>query len=146
MSPTATVNETSAHLVDIMATLVDITGATYPETSRGEAVGDMDGISLLPAFKTGTIERDKPVFFEWRNGKAVVDGHWKLVVHKVRPQDAETGLWDFATQEWELYDLSKDRTETNNLADSHPDKFNELKKKYEAWWTEVEPGVVHSEE
>jgi arylsulfatase len=86
--PTADVNETSAHLVDIMATLVDITGATYPETLRGETVGGMDGISLLPAFHNGTTERDKPVFLQWRNSKAVIDGHWKLVVHKIPPQDA----------------------------------------------------------
>lgn len=143
---TSTVNETSAHLVDIMATLVDITGATYSDVSRGETVGDMDGISLLPSFRNGTIERDKPVFFEWRNGKAVVDGHWKLVVHEVRPQDAKSGLWDFSTQEWELYDLSKDRTEINNLAASHPDKLTELKDRYEAWWAEVEPGIVYAEE
>ncbi len=144
--PTGTVNETSAHLVDIMATLVDITGATYPDTLRGDPVGDMDGISLLPAFRNGTIERDKPVFFEWSNGKAIVDGHWKLVVHKVRPRDIESGLWDFSTSEWELYDLSKDRTEINNLAASNPEKFTELREKYESWWKSVEPGVVHVEE
>ena len=129
-----------------MATLVDITGATYPDEMRGEAVGDMDGISLLPAFENGTIEREKPVFFQWSNSKAVVDGHWKLVVHKVRPNEIESGLWDFSTQEWELYDLSKDRTETNNLVASHPEKLTELREKYEAWWTEVEPGIVYVDE
>ncbi len=138
ISPAKDVNETSAHLVDIMATLVDITGATYPDTMRDQPVGAMDGISLLPAFRNGTVERGKPVFFEWRNGRAVVDGHWKLVVHKVRPQDEESGLWDFSSGEWELYDLSVDRTETNNLAESHPEKLAELRSKYEAWWAEVE--------
>jgi arylsulfatase len=143
---TSVVNETSAHLVDIMATLVDITGATYPESLRGESVGPMDGISLLPAFRNGTIERDKPVFFEWRNSKAVIDGYWKLVVHKIPPQDVESGLWDFSTSEWELYDLSKDRTEINNLAASNPEKLAELREKYEAWWTEVEPEIAHANE
>jgi len=139
------VNRTSAHLVDVMSTLVDISGATYPEVSRGEKVGDMDGISLLPAFKNGTIERNKPMFFEWQNGKAVIDGDWKLVVQTYRSKDRETGLWDFSSQEWELYDLSKDSTETNNLVDSNPEKFAELKEKYEAWWAEVEPGIVYVE-
>ncbi len=143
--PGGSVNRTSAHLVDIMATLVDISGATYPEVSRGEKVGDMDGISLLPAFKNGTIERDKPMFFEWQNGKAIIDGDWKLVVQTYRSKDKKTGLWDFSSQEWELYDLSKDSTETNNLVDSNPEKFAELKEKYEAWWAEVEPGIVYVE-
>jgi arylsulfatase len=94
----------------------------------------------LKTVENGTIERDKPVFFEWRNSRAVIDGHWKLVVHKIPPKDVETGLWDFSTGEWELYDLSKDRTELNNLADSHPEKLAELRDKFDAWWTEVEPG------
>ena len=139
------VNRTSAHLVDVMSTLVDISGATYPEVLRGEQVGDMDGISLLPAFKNGTIERNKPMFFEWQNGKAIIDGDWKLVVQTYRSKDKKTGLWDFSSQEWELYDLSKDSTETNNLVDSNPEKFAELKEKYEAWWAEVEPGIVYVE-
>jgi arylsulfatase len=143
---TNTVNETSAHLVDIMATLVDITGATYPENSRGETVADMDGVSLLPAFRNGTVERGKPVFFEWRNGRAVVDGHWKLVVHHVRDQDVESGLWDFSTGEWELYDLSSDRTEINNLASTNPEKLAEMQQKFEKWWTEVETAIVDADE
>ena len=63
-------------------------------------------------------------------------------MQKVRPQDAETGLWEFSTREWELYDLSQDRTETNNLAASNPDKLAELVAKYESWWAEVESGLV----
>jgi arylsulfatase len=113
---------------------------------RGEAVGDMDGISLLPAFENGTMERDKPVFFEWRNSRAVVDGHWKLVVHEVPANDVESGLWGFSTSEWELYDLSTDRTEINNLVDSNPEKLAELRNKHEAWWTEVEPEIVRPDE
>lgn len=140
------VNETAGHLVDIMATVVDISGASYPATARRKAVGAMDGVSLLPAFKNGTVERNRPVFFEWRGGLAVIDGDWKLVKQKVRPQDAKSGLWRFSTQEWELYDLSKDRTEINNLAASHPEKLAEMIAKYEAWWAEVEPGIVHVEE
>lgn len=135
------VNETSAHLVDIMSTIVDITGATYPETSRGHDVGAMDGMSLLPAFKGATVERSKPLYFQWQRGKAVIDGHWKLVHQFVRDRDKGSSLWAFTSEQWELYDLSKDRTEINNLVDSHPEKLAELKAKYEAWWAEVEPIV-----
>ena len=136
-------NKTSAHLVDIMSTLVDISGATYPEVSRGENVGDMDGISLLPAFRNGTVERDKPIFFEWQDGKAVIDGNWKLVIQGVSPKRQKSGLWEFSSQEWELYDLSKDRTETDNLAASHPEKLAEMIEKYNNWWAGVEPGIVY---
>jgi arylsulfatase len=141
------VNRTPAHLVDVMATLVDISGATYPDVSpRGETVGDMDGVSLLPAFETGTVERDQPIFFEWRDGKAVIDGGWKLVVHVVRPQYVESGLWDFSSGEWELYNLAEDATEINNLAESQPEKLAEMIAKYEAWWAEVEPVIGANDE
>jgi arylsulfatase len=141
------VNRTPAHLVDVMATLVDISGATYPDVSpRGETVGDMDGVSLLPAFETGTVERDQPIFFEWRDGKAVIDGGWKLVVHVVRPQYEESGLWDFSSGEWELYNLAEDATEINNLAESQPEKLAEMIAKYEAWWAEVEPVIGANDE
>ena len=49
----------------------------------------------------------------------------------------------FATGEWELYNLKKDRTETNNLASSHPEKLAELTAKYDAWWREMEPKVFY---
>ena len=74
----------------------------------------------------------------------VRDGDWKLVRQKVRPKDKKTGLWEFASQEWELYDLSKDRTENNNLADKFPKKLEELKAKYQAWWADVEPIVLEN--
>ncbi|MCW8926908.1 MAG: sulfatase-like hydrolase/transferase, partial [Xanthomonadales bacterium] len=141
------VNRTPAHLVDIMATLVDLTGADYPQVSpRGEEVGPMDGVSLLPAFENGTVERGKPMFFEWRGGLAVIDGDWKIVKQKVRPVDEESGLWEFSTQEWELYNLAEDATETNNLAASRPEKLAELKAKYESWWTQVEPLIIDQDE
>lgn len=143
----ATVNRTPAHLVDIMATLVDVAGADYPQVSpRGESVAGMDGVSLLPAFETGTVERNEPMFFEWRGGLAVIDGNWKLVKQKVRPQDAKSGLWDFSTQQWELYNLATDATEINNLAGSEPQKLAELQTKYQGWWAQVAPLIEDADE
>jgi len=137
------VNETSAHLVDIMATFIDITGAAYPKVFQGEKIGMIDGMSLLPAFKNGTIKRKIPVFNQWASGQSVVDENWKLVVRKLKKRTGQ--LRAFATGKWELYDLKKDRTETNNLASSHPEKLAELMAKYNAWWDSVESGIVHLE-
>jgi len=136
------VNETSSHLVDIMATFIDITGATYPTEFEGEKIGALDGLSLLPAFNNGTVQRDIPVFNQWASGKTVVDGNWKLVRHKSKKKGTYAELRAFATGDWELYDLSKDRTETNNLASSHPEKLAELVAKYDAWWKSVESDIV----
>jgi arylsulfatase A-like enzyme len=101
------------------------------------------GSSLLPAFKNRSIKREKPVYFQWRSGKTDVDGNWKLVVHKRSKKEKDTRIMAFVTGEWELYDLSKDRIETNNLASSHPEKLAELSTKYYAWWQEMEPKIVY---
>ena len=43
---------TPAHLIDIMATCVDVSGANYPETFANTSIQPLEGQSLLPVFKT----------------------------------------------------------------------------------------------
>lgn len=102
-----------SHLIDIAATLVEISHAKYPNIAT-----PLEGKSLLPAFANHTIERDA-IFWEHEGNRAVRKGDWKLVAkHK---------------QDWELYDIAKDRIESNNLASQFPDKVSELVKLYEAY-------------
>ena len=57
---------------------------------------------------------------EHENNAFVRDGKWKLVGRGV---SATNGV---VPSRWELYDIEKDRTETNNLAATHPDKTKEM--------------------
>jgi arylsulfatase len=107
------------HLVDIMATCVDVGGATYPKEFNGQAIVPMEGRSLVPAFANKPIERDG-LFWEHEGNAAVRVGDWKLV------RKGANGAW-------ELYDLVKDRTELNDLAAKMPEKVNELKAKWHDW-------------
>jgi arylsulfatase A-like enzyme len=107
------------HLVDIMATCVDVGGATYPKEFGGQAITPMEGRSLVPAFSNRPIERDG-LFWEHEGNAAVRVGDLKLV---------RKG----ANGEWELYDLAKDRTEMNDLAAKMPEKVKELREKWHAW-------------
>ena len=61
----------------------------------------MDGVSLLPAFKGQSIKRPNLLFFQYAKGSAIRDGQWKLVRN---------------SPGWELYDLSSDRNEIDNVA------------------------------
>lgn len=123
------------HFVDIMATLVDITGAVYPPANsaaleRGEEIPPLPGASLLPLLSgQQKLERDQPIFWQWQNGRAVRDGRWKLVSLRV-PKSKEI-------LPWELYDMNKDRTETNNLAATRPDVVAHMAAQYETWLSEV---------
>ena len=112
------IRHTPGQLPDLMATILEITGASYPEKRNGAAVPPCEGASLVPSFTDPTAKR-KPLFFEHEGNAAVRDGKWKLV--RNYPAD------------WELYDMEADRTELNDLAAQHPDRVREMAAMYDAW-------------
>jgi arylsulfatase len=106
------------HVIDIMATAVDLAGAAYPRTHRGHPILPMEGVSLLPAFKNKSLDRE-PIYFEHIGHRAVRAGNWKLV--------AERG------KAWELYDMANDRTELNDLAGEYPSVVEQLRSRWYGW-------------
>jgi len=120
------------HFIDIMATLVDLAGAQYPSLFNGEEITPMEGKSLLPAFRGVPVERTGPLFWEWRNGQAVRQGDWKLVRHGLE-------------NDWDLYHVASDPTETINLAPGNPGKVKELEQLFIAWKREVSPVQTQEE-
>ncbi len=110
------------HFIDLMPTLVEVSGADYPERYNGTEILPMEGVSLLPAFegKPEVDNRAGPLFWEWRDGQAVRRGDWKLVRH---------GL----DNPWELYRISEDPTEVNDLSGKYPEKAGELQNLFLEW-------------
>lgn len=108
-----------AHLIDIMATCVEVGGASYPAVFNGKPVTPLEGKSLTGAFAGKAIERDA-LFWEHEGNAAVRAGDWKLVRQK------RGGAW-------ELYDMKADRTELHDLAAAQPDKAKALAAQWEAW-------------
>ena len=108
-----------AHVIDVMPTLIDVTGASYPREFKGQAIQPMEGVSLRPAFVGQSLRRTRPLFWEHEGNRAVRSGNWKLV--STYPDD------------WELYDLAADRVERNNLAARHPDIVKRLATEWNAW-------------
>jgi arylsulfatase A-like enzyme len=108
-----------SHLIDIMPTLVEVSGATYPSRLNEIAVLPPEGKSLLPAFENQPLDRDM-LAFEHEGNAAIRVGDWKLV--RQGP-----------TVPWELYDLSTDRTELHDLASSHSDRVKDLAAKWQTW-------------
>jgi arylsulfatase len=107
------------HVIDLMATCVDVGGARYPETYNGKKITPLEGRSLAPIFDGKTRDPHRAVFWEHAGNRAVRQGKWKLVS---RYRDR-----------WELYDLEADRTEMNDLAAKLPDKAAELERLYGEW-------------
>jgi len=118
-------DHTPSHLIDIMATCVDLSGAEYPAKVGEHTIVPLEGASLRNAFVGKEIVRDNPIFWEHEANGAVRDGKWKIV----RYGNQRTG----ETQPWELYDMEKDRTEQNNLAKTNPEVLKRLAAHWDAW-------------
>jgi arylsulfatase len=110
-----------SHLIDIMATCLDISGIRYPEKFNGNEIIPFEGKSLVPSFKNEKINREI-LFWEHEGNRALRKGKWKLV-SKVQKNMKFT---DNDENQWELYDIEQDRSETNNLAAKYPEIVKEM--------------------
>lgn len=107
------------HLIDLMATCVDVSGTTYPTKYQDQAIKPMEGRSLVPAFENKPIEREA-IYWEHEGNRAIRMGKWKLVAKS--PKGA-----------WELYDMEQDRTELHDRAKEDSKRVTEMAGKWEAW-------------
>ena len=108
---------TPGHLIDIVPTVLELAQSPSKPDDKSSAAPALQGRSLVPLMtQDGRIQRDH-LWWSHEDNRAVRVGDWKLVVSKKNP--------------WELYDLSKDRSESHNLADKHPEKVRELEQLWE---------------
>ena len=114
---------TPAHLIDIMATCVELAGVNYPKQHHENTIVPMEGVSLVPAFSGKPIDRAQPLFWEHEGNRAIRVGQWKLV--SKHPGG------------WELYDMISDRTEMHDLAQKQPERVLEMAAQWEAWASRV---------
>ena len=119
-----TINEQPGHIIDFMATFIDMAGAKYPETYNGKDILPIEGKSMLPVFKGKQRQGHDFYAWEWTGNRAYRVGDMKAV-------------WDKLVKQWELYDLSVDRTETVNLASTHPETTQRLAKAWTKWAKET---------
>lgn len=110
------VTDQPGHLIDFMATFLDVAEAEYPKQIGERQIDPLQGRSLLPIFRGETREPHETLYFHFSTDRALRQGPWKLV-------SAELGRW-------ELYNLDEDRTETSDLAAKHPEKVEEMAKEW----------------
>ena len=106
------VTDQPGHLIDFMATFIDLTGADYPTEIGNRKIDPLQGRSLLPIFRGETREPHEQLYFHFSTDRALRQGPWKLVSAKLG--------------RWELYNLDEDRTEMNDLSKKHPERVAQM--------------------
>ncbi|MCH2314305.1 MAG: arylsulfatase [SAR202 cluster bacterium] len=107
------------HIIDIAATIYDAAQAVYPKEYNGNPITALEGSSFLEVLNEGNWERTDSIYWEHEGSRAMRDGEWKLV--------SEVG------EGWELYNMSEDRTELNNLAEKEKDRLLKMQNSYKEW-------------
>jgi arylsulfatase len=115
------VENAPVHLIDLMPTIVEASGASYPERLGTRQIFPMAGISILaPLRGKRTVERT--LYFEHEGHRAVREGRYKLTALR--------------GESWKLYDMEQDRTEMEDLAVRQPKIVESLAKKWDVWAAE----------
>lgn len=122
-----TITRQPGHLVDLMPTLLEAAGVSYPDTFRGRDLASLPGRSIIPVLQGNEWKTERTLYWEYRGHHGVRQGPWKLVAERGKP--------------WELYHVPEDPTETNDLAGTHPEKVKKLEKLYDDWANEVGTGT-----
>jgi len=125
------------HIIDLMPTITNLTGAKYPELFKGNKIPQQEGKDLLELLNKKEIQ-SRTLYWEHEGNRAIRQGKWKLV-------SEFPGTWSSVRKyenegHWELYDMKKDRTEQNNLAADFPEKLKELESLWNNWADRI--GVV----
>jgi arylsulfatase len=107
------------HVIDIMATCLDVAGVPYPDEYNDHEVQPLEGESFASVLRGNIWQRDQPLIWEHEGNRAVRDGRWKLVSKY--------------PGEWELYDMIEDRTELNDLSASNAPRVQKMAERYEDW-------------
>ncbi len=114
------ISKQPAHIIDLMATCLDLAGVAYPKAYHGHAITPVEGLSLVPLLKGLRWKGHSTLFFEHEGNRAVRQGNWKMVSQK-------------PDNKWELYNIKTDRSELSDLSDIYPKKVAELIVLYNQW-------------
>ena len=112
--PAGTTSDALTLTLDLIPTFIDFCGAEIPAEIQ------LDGSSMKDHLICQSTFQERDIFWKGNGGNALRSKNWKLI-HNLKSDKVE------------LYDLHKDISESQNLAESHPEKVQKLLKKFKRW-------------
>ncbi|VUX47892.1 Arylsulfatase [Candidatus Defluviicoccus seviourii] len=127
------------HVIDIVPTILEAAGIRQPEIVDGIPQSPIEGVSMLYTFdekKADAPSTHKTQYFEMFGDHAIYHDGWIASTKVMRPPWVIAGGLgaDPATFPWELYDLNKDWTQSEDVAAKYPEKLKELQ---DIFWKEA---------
>ncbi|VGO13521.1 Arylsulfatase [Pontiella desulfatans] len=119
-----TINDEPLHVMDVLPTLLDVSGGRYPKSFPDREIRAPSGKSFLALLQGENKKIHDELFFQYSINRALRVGDWKIASARNGP--------------WELYNLADDRTETQNLATGFPERIKAM----QARWHEMAKSVT----
>ncbi|WP_281616021.1 arylsulfatase [Flammeovirga sp. SubArs3] len=118
-----------AHVTDIAPTLLEVAGIEMPKEIDGAPQEPIDGTSLVYSFNDeDAAETHTTQYFEILGNLGIYhDGWWAGAMRNIPWESNSTGQVNITDMEWELYDLSKDFSQSENMAEKMPEKLEYMK-------------------
>jgi arylsulfatase len=127
------------HAVDLMPTLLELLQIAPPAEIAGVPQSPIEGVSFAHTLnQPDAATKHLTQYFEMMGSRALYHDGWKAVVfHPIMGfvYDGGDASLPFDRDEWELYNIDNDRAEIHNLAETHPEKLQEM---IALWWREAE--------
>ncbi len=111
------------HAVDVVPTIYDLLGITPPESLKGYLQSPIEGESFASALTDVDATGKQTQFYAMLGQRSIYHDGWLAAT--LHPPLSGWGKFD--QDEWELYHLETDRSQSTNVAADHPDRVQELK-------------------
>lgn len=129
------IRNNTGHAIDILPTLTDLAGVTYPKQYNDRPITPVSGISLVPSFTNKPLPQ-RAVYWEHQGNKAMRMGKWKIVSGGI--MNGAYGKWKtFTSLPWQLFDLESDPSELKDISAKYPEQLKKMVNMWQKWAKET---------
>ncbi|MCP1470611.1 arylsulfatase [Sphingobium sp. OAS761] len=129
------------HVVDIVPTILEVTGIPAPSSVDGVTQQPLAGVSLAYSFAASAKERPRTQYFEMLGNRALYrDGWWANTVPARLPWTPVGTANSPADYRWELYDLRSDFSQSKDVSAAHRDLLADMQR---AWAAQARANNVY---